>query len=159
MIELLGLLGGGLFRLLPEVIKLFTAKRDADHEYRMTELQLKIDQARATQAIDLAHAQAEIASAAGEMQAWAEAMRGQGTPSGVPWVDAVSSTVRPFLTYWWCVVLYSGAKLIGIAVAVQAAAPLGTLAPLLVTEFDRTVIASMLAFWFVDRSLRKLGKA
>jgi hypothetical protein len=158
MIELLGLLFGGAFRLLPEVFKVFAAKREADHEYRMSELQLKIDQARAAQAIDLAHAQAEIAANAGEMQAWADAIRAQAQPSGIRWIDALSSSVRPVLTYWWVLGLYSGAKGIAIVVAFQAGATLDAFAALLVTEFDRTVIGSILSFWFVDRSLRKGGK-
>jgi len=55
MLELWGMIGGGVFRLLPELLKAFNARRDADHEYRMTELQLRIDQARANQALDLVH--------------------------------------------------------------------------------------------------------
>jgi hypothetical protein len=90
------------------------------------------------------------------MQAWVEALKGQGTPSGVPWVDAVSATVRPFLTYYWCVGLYGGAKLLQMIVAVQAHTPLAQLVPILTTEYDQSVISSMLAFWFVDRALRKI---
>jgi hypothetical protein len=156
MLALLSMLGGGVFRLIPFLVDFFKQKNDADHEYRMAQLQLQIDQARATQQIDLAHAQADIASSAGEMQAWVEALKGQGTPSGVPWVDAVSATVRPFLTYYWCVGLYGGAKLLQMIVAVQAHTPLAQLVPILTTEYDQSVISSMLAFWFVDRALRKI---
>lgn len=155
MIELLGLVFGGVFRMLPELLGVFKAKRDADHEFRMTELQLKIDEARAKHALDLAHAQAEIAAAAGEMNAWAEAIRGQATNTGVGWVDALSSSVRPVLTYWWVLVLYSGAKLLQIVVGLDDGVALAEFVPILVTEFDRTVIGSILSFWFVDRSLRK----
>lgn len=155
MIELLGLIFGGAFRLLPEVLGLFKAKRDADHEFRMTELQLKIDEARAKHALDLAHAQAEIAAAAGEMNAWAEAIRGQSQTTGIGWIDALSSSVRPVLTYWWVIVLYSGAKALQIAVGLGEGVSLSQFVPILVTEFDRTVIGSILSFWFVDRSLRK----
>ena len=155
MIELLGLVFGGVFRLLPEVLGLVKARKDADHEYRMTELQLKIDEARAKHALDLAHAQAEIAAAAGEMDAWAAAIRGQAQPSGVRWIDALSSSVRPILTYWWVIVLYSGAKMLQIAVGIDEGVTLAEFVPILVTEFDRTVIGSILSFWFVDRSLRR----
>lgn len=155
MIELLGLVFGGVFRMLPELLGLFKAKRDADHEFRMTELQLKIDEARAKHALDLAHAQAEIAAAAGEMSAWAEAIRSQSQPSGIGWIDALSSSVRPVLTYWWVMGLYTGAKLIQIVVGFQEGVALDAFVPILVTEFDRTVIGSILSFWFVDRSLRK----
>jgi hypothetical protein len=105
MFELLGLMAGGIFRLLPELLKHLASRRDADHEYRMTELQLRIDQARAAQALDLVHAQGATAADSAELQAWAEALRGQAAPTGLKWVDALSSTVRPVLTYWWCLVL------------------------------------------------------
>lgn len=155
MFELLSLLFGGLLRLAPEVIGFFKQRRDQDHELRMTQLQLDIDKARAQQALDLAHANAAIAADAADMQALIEAVRAQAGPVGNPRIDAISATVRPFLTYWWCVLLYTSAKVVGIVVAVQASATLAQLAPLLVTDFDRSVIGSMLAFWFVDRSLRR----
>lgn len=155
MIELLGLVFGGVFRMLPELLGVFKAKRDADHEFRMTELQLKIDEARAKHALDLAHAQAEIAAAAGEMNAWAEAIRGQATNTGIGWIDAMSSSVRPVLTYWWCMVLYTAAKLITVIVAIQGGVQLSEFSGIVVGEFDRMVIGSMFSFWFVDRSLRR----
>jgi hypothetical protein len=155
MLTLLSMLGGGLFRLIPFIVDFFKSKQDADHEYRMAQLQLQIDQARATQAIDLAHAQADIALGAGEMQAWTEALKGQ-QPTGVAWVDAISSTVRPFLTYYFCVLLYGSAKAIQVYVALSTHVPLPQIVPILVTEFDQNVIASILSFWFVDRALRRL---
>jgi hypothetical protein len=157
VLTLLSMLGGGLFRLVPFLVDFFKAKHDAEHEYRMTELQLKIDQARATQQIDLAHAQAEIAASAGEMQALVDTIKAQGTPTGVGWVDALSATVRPFLTYYWCIGLYGSAKVIQVLVAYQAHTPLAGFVAILITEFDQQVIGSMLAFWFVDRALRKMS--
>ncbi len=69
MLELLSLLLGAGLRLLPEVIGLFKARGERDHEYRMTQLQLDIDKARAQQALDLAHQQGQIASDKAEMDA------------------------------------------------------------------------------------------
>lgn len=155
MIELLGLIFGGVFRMMPELLGVFKAKREAEHEFRMTELQLKIDEARAKHALDLVHAQAEVVAAAGEMNAWADAIRAQATPSGIGWIDALSSSVRPVLTYWWVIGLYGTAKAIQIIVGFDEGASLASFVPVLVTEFDRTVIGSILSFWFVDRSLRK----
>lgn len=155
MIELLGMLGGGIFRLLPELLKLWNAKSDQAHEVTMTEMQLRIDQARAQQQIDLVHAQGAIAADAAQMQAMVEALKAQATPSGIPWVDALSSSVRPVLTYWWCLALYTAAKAIQVVVALQGHMDLAGFAGLLVTEFDRTIIASIFSFWFVDRSILK----
>ena len=157
MLTLISMLGGGLFRLVPFLIDLIKQRQDADHEYRMTQLQLQIDQARAAQAIDLAHAQAEIAANAGEMAAWAEAIKGEATKSGIGWIDALSSSVRPVLTYYWVVGLYGGAKVIQVLVAMDARTPLAGYLPILITDFDQQVIGSILAFWFVDRALRKMA--
>jgi hypothetical protein len=89
------------------------------------------------------------------MAAMVEALKAQAVPSGVRWIDALSSSVRPVLTYWWCVGLYTAAKVITVVVAWQATPQLATLAPLLLTDFDRMVVSSMVAFWFVDRALRR----
>jgi hypothetical protein len=158
MLTLLSMLGGGLFRLIPFVVDFFKQKNDQAHELEMTKLQLEIDKARAQQQIDLAHANAEIAANAAEMSAMVEALKAQGTPTGIGWVDALSASVRPVLTYWWCLGLYTGAKVIAIVVAFQSGAQLAAFAAILVTSFDEAIIGSIFAFWFVDRALRKLGK-
>jgi hypothetical protein len=155
MFELLGMLGGGIFRLIPFIVDLFKQKGDRDHEYRMTQLQLEIDKARASQQIDLAHAQAEIASNVADMQALVEAIKAQAAPTGIKWVDALNSSVRPILTYWWCLGLYSTHKAILVYVAITTNQTLMTMAPILLTDFDRGVVGSIFGFWFVDRSLRK----
>jgi hypothetical protein len=154
MIELLGMLGGGLFRLFPFIVDFFKQKADQSHELEMSKLQLQIDQARAGQAIDLAHAQANIAINQGELDALRAAIEEQAKPSGVHWIDAVSKSVRPFLTYYFCIGLYGGAKIIQVIVAFQSNQPLIAFTPILITEFDRTLIGSMMSFWFVDRALR-----
>jgi hypothetical protein len=155
MLELLSLIAGGVFRLLPEGLKLVSARRDADHEYRMTELQLRIDQARAAKTLDLVHAQGAAAADSAELRAWAEALRGQGAPTGLKWVDALSSTVRPVLTYWWCLVLYTVHKAVLVGVGLGERLGLAQLAPVVLTDFDRSVVASIIGFWFTDRALRR----
>lgn len=154
MLELIGMLGGGLFRLFPFVVDFFKARSDQAHELAMSTLQLQIDQARAGQALDLAHAQAGIALEQGEMDARLAAIKSQGQPTGVPWVDALSASVRPILTYYWCVGLYGTSKVLMAAIAWSEKSPLAAYLQILTTEFDRGVIASILGFWFVDRALK-----
>lgn len=156
MLELLGLLGGGVFRIIPFIIDLFKQKKDADHEYRMTELQLKIDQQRATQQIDLAHAQAEIAANTADMQAMVAAIQAQATPTGIKWVDGLNASVRPILTYWWCIGIYTTHKVLLMYVAYNTHIAINEMAPILMNEFDRGVVGSIIGFWFVDRALRKM---
>ncbi len=155
--SLLTLIGGGLgglLRFVPEILKLFTDARDRDHEYRMTQLQLDIDKARAAQAIDLVHAQGEVATQAGEMQAFLEAIRSQGQMTGVPWVDALNQSVRPVVTYWW-MSLFTVYKVATIVAAARQWTTLDAFLAVLWTSQDAGILAMILGFWFVDRSIRK----
>lgn len=151
--SLLALLGGGLgglMRFVPEIFKLFADQRDRDHEYRMTQLQLDIDKGRASQALDAVHAQSDAAQSVGEMQAYLEAIKGQGQKSGIPWVDALNQSVRPVITYWW-MSLFTVYKISTIAAAWQADDFLAKLW----TVQDAGVLSMILGFWFVDRAIRK----
>lgn len=159
---------GGLLRYVPEIFKLFTEQRDRDHEYRMTQLQLDIDKARAAQAIDLVHAQGEMAQQTGELQAYIEAIKGQSNMSGVPWVDALNQSVRPVVTYWWMTLLtlYKVVMIVVATIELYAAIKvaqgiagfspaLSTYAARVWTPQDAGILAMILGFWFVDRSIRK----
>lgn len=154
MLEILSLVFGGVLRLVPEFLKLVTAKRDQEHEYRMTNLQLEIDKARSALKIDEVHAGATAAEQAGWAQALQDAIKGQAVPTGVPWVDALSSSVRPVLTYWHCLILYTGVKVAMGYLAWQAGVSVPNAVVQGFTEFDRALVGSMVSFWFVDRSLR-----
>lgn len=156
---ILTLLGGGLggfLRFVPEIIKLFTEQRDRDHEYRMTRLQLDIDKARAAQAIDLVHAQGEVATAAGELQAYIEAIRGQSQLSGVRWVDAMNASVRPVVAYWW-LMLYTIAKIATVTSLISDSATLSAFVDTAWTDNDAGVLSMILGFWYCDRSLRRMS--
>lgn len=159
---------GGLLRFVPEILKLFTDQRDRDHEYRMTQLQLQIDKARADQAIDLVHAQGAMAAQAGELVAFAEAIKSQGQMTGVPWLDALNQSVRPVVTYWWMslLTLYKVVMIVVATIelyaAIKVAQGIAGFGPALTTYADRVwtpqdagILAMILGFWFVDRSIRK----
>ena len=156
---LLTLFGGGLggvLRLVPAILKLFTDQRDRDHEYRMTQLQLEIDKERSRQAIDLAHVQGDVATQAGEMQAYIEAIKGQGQITDVPWVDALNASVRPVLTYWW-MSIFTIYKIATIVAACLAWTSLDDFLLKLWTVQDAGILSMILGFWFVDRAMRKQG--
>lgn len=155
---ILSLMGGGLgalLRFVPEIFKLITDSRDRDHEYRMTQLQLEIDKARAGQQIDLVHAQGDVSIASGEMQAYVEAIKGQAQLTGVRFIDALNASVRPFLTYWW-MVIFTAYKVMTVMTALQGGATFSQIGAVLWTADDWGVLSMILGFWFVDRSLRKI---
>jgi hypothetical protein len=154
---LLSLLGGGLgglLRFIPEILKLFTAKADRDHEFRMLDKQLEVDKARSTMQIDFVHAQGQQNELAGQMQAYIEALKGQGKPSGIPWVDAANAFVRPCVTYWW-MSLYTFYKVCIVIALWQVEKNLKTFAEQIWTAQDWGIFSMILGFWFVDRVIRK----
>jgi hypothetical protein len=152
---------GGLLRFVPELFKMFTEKADREHEFRMTQLQLQIDQARATQQIDLVHAQGDEASHAAEMQAYIEALK-PPAPSGVKWVDALNASVRPVITYWWMLLLTLYKAIVFVIASIEVYVALQTVKTMadtfidkVWTDQDAAILSMILGFWFVDRAIRK----
>jgi hypothetical protein len=153
----LGGVFGGVLRFAPEVLKFMDRKGDRTHELKMFGLQLEADKLKGDQALSLARTQAEASADQGEISLLLSAIQAQAKPSGVPWVDALSVSVRPILTYWWCVGLYSAALICQYLEARHAGA--GNIQAVLGVwgGDEKAIVASMLAFWFADRTLRKRG--
>lgn len=158
MIEtLLGTLFGGLFRMAPEVLKWLDRKDERAHELAMFDKQLEADKLKAASAQQLAETEASRAIGIVEIQALIEGARAQAVQTGIKWVDAVSSLMRPVITFWWVIVLYTAA-LVAQFMALLAAGDNYLAAILKLWGPDeKAIAASIIAFWFVDRSLRRGG--
>lgn len=153
MIEtLFGGLLGGVFRLAPEVLKWMDRKNERSHELAMQDKALDFERLRGQQKMGEIGAAADAAWDVGAIDALKESIAAQGRPSGVRWVDGLSSSVRPVITYWF-MGLYCAAKTAafigfmdaGWMVAAQAAW----------TEADQALWAGVLNFWFLGRVLDK----
>lgn len=156
MIEtLLGTVFGGAFRLAPELIKVFDRKDERKHELALLDKNLEADRLKLEASQKLAETQAEERISASELQAMIEATRAQATQTGVKWVDALSSLMRPLITFWWVIVLYTAA-LAAQFLQMQAhdVATVDAILRLWGPD-ERAIVASIVAFWFVDRSLRR----
>lgn len=156
MIEtLVGTLLGGIFRVVPEVMSLADKKNERAHELAMFEKQITQDQLRAQLTIEAEKVKGDIALGAAELQAIIEATKAQGTVTGVKWVDAMSSLMRPMITFWWVIVLYTGAILAQFyQMWLQNVATVDAILRLWGPD-ERAIVASIISFWFVDRSIRK----
>lgn len=165
MLELLGALFGGLFRLAPLGIELLKTRQENNHELALLDANERLEKQRG---INRENEIREI-GAAGEQMAWAqglvEALKNATPPpvvdQGSWWLNflnGINVSVRPFLTYWWCIVLHTGNKMLLAYIALSEKTPLRDLAPLIYTDFDRGVVGSIIGFWFVDRALRSYGK-
>lgn len=152
MIEtVLGSLLGGVFRMAPEILKWVDRKDERKHELALFDRNLEADKLKAQTAQLQADAQVNLA----EIEALVAGTRAQGERSGVAWADAINTIMRPLITFWWVIVLYTAALTAQYSVLVAAGVDhLQAILQLWGTE-EKAIVASIIAFWFVDRSLRK----
>jgi hypothetical protein len=68
----------------------------------------------------------------------------------VQWADALSSSVRPIITYW-LMALYCAAKTVAFVAALNAGAVWGAAVLAAWSEADQALWAGVLNFWFLGR--------
>lgn len=154
MIEtLMGTLLGGMFRMAPELLKWFDRKDERKHELAMFDRQLEADKLKA----QAAQAQAESQITLADIEALTTATKAQGQITGVSWVDGLNALMRPTITFWWVIVLYTGALVAQYLFLVDSGTKqIDAILHLWGTE-EKAIVASIIAFWFVDRSLRHIN--
>jgi hypothetical protein len=151
MIEtLLGGLLGGAFRLAPEFLKWLDRKGERGHELAMQDKALEFEKIRGAQRMAEIGASADVAWNTGAIDALKDAIRTQGEKTGVWWADALSSSVRPIITYW-LMALYCAAKTVAFVAALNAGAGWGAAVLAAWSEADQALWAGVLNFWFLGR--------
>lgn len=158
MIEtLIGSLLGGVFRMVPEVLKWLDRKDERKHELAMFDNQLKADTLKIDAGQKLAELEANKSLGLAEIQGLIAGVQAQAVKTGVRWVDGLSALMRPLITFWWVIVLYSTALTAQFIVLLQAGTPgVEAIVRLWGTD-EKAIVASIIGFWFVDRSLRRSG--
>jgi hypothetical protein len=116
----------------------------------MQDKALEFEKLRGAQRMAEIGASADAAWTTGAIEALKAAVASQGQPSGIKWVDGLSSSVRPVITYWF-MALYCAAKTAAFAAAVSAGADWGTGVLHAWTEADQALWAGVLNFWFLGR--------
>lgn len=159
MIELFGLIFGGVSRLGQHWLDLRDKDKERSHEAVMYDKQVALADKRFEHDADLRRMDASAADSAAEWAAMTAALEAQSREAQAAggWVSAMSASVRPVVTYW-LMALYTMAKIFTVILAVQGGVPFLTAATQAYTEMDGALLSSILAFWFVDRSLRNSGK-
>lgn len=142
-----GLLGG-LFRLAPEVLKVFDRKSERAHELAMLDREMEFAKVKG----EIAMRQVEATMAVAELDAVSRAIQEQGeTARSAGWfVAAISALVRPLVTYWF-VCLYSAVKITSMLMAIESG---GAWKEVLVSSWtpdDMSMLMLVLTFWFVGR--------
>jgi len=156
MIEtLLGGLLGGLFRLAPEGLKWLDRKGERAHELAMQDKALEFEKVRGAGRMAEIGAAADASWNSGAIEALRDAVRSQRELSGVRWVDAMSSSVRPVITYWF-MALYCAAKTAAFVGAIDAGAQWIPAIQAAWTEADQALWAGVLNFWFLGRVFERV---
>ena len=154
-LELLGLLGGALTRLFGFYAEHQKAKQDNAHELAMIDKQIALSKVQHEQKKE----EIEVQSNADIDVEWSKALSValESPRSGNPTIDALNALVRPILTFWWCLILYTTYKGFLVYAAVQEVLTAKQMAEVIVTPFDIAIIGSIVSFHFVDRQLRKFS--
>lgn len=151
---LISFLGGSVFRMIwGELSSFFNKKQDHEHELAMMQAQAAFED-RAHQrnlenlrlqnelGVRMVEVQRDTAIAQGDADAFTEAMKNAFKPTGNWFIDAWNGGIRPMYAtisaFLWVLKLHSqGYKM---------------------DEFDISLVAVIVGFFFADRSLRRNGK-
>ncbi len=168
MIALFSALLGFFSSAFPEFIKLYREKKDRVHEITLLHLQMEYDRqklrdAREAQHLEYAH-KIEAIELERDMQESRDLnARPDGSGerrSGLIWVDALSGSVRPMMTYLFFF-MYAWVKiahyhlLMNPTLPWQQALNHPQAMVALWTEDDMAVFTAIIAFWFGSRMFRK----
>jgi hypothetical protein len=165
MIALLSALLGFVSSAVPEFIRLFRDGKDRAHEITLLKLQMEYEQQKlVTQSAEQGQERATrlqaVALETQQAQELALNARLKAQFTGIHWVDALSGSVRPVLTYGFFL-LYVAVKLAQFHLLVNPAFPWN--APLslpqalvaLWGEEDIAIFSAIMAFWFGSRIMQK----
>lgn len=155
MIEtLLGGLLGGAFRLTPEILKWVDRKGERQHELAIQDRTLQLETLRLSheQATEQLTANRDIETE--RLKTLQSAITAQDQSTQVRWADALSSSVRPVITYWF-MALYCATKLSLFTIALNNSTGLSTSIASTWTESDQALWAGVLNFWFLGRVFEK----
>jgi hypothetical protein len=152
---LLGTLFGGIFRLVPEVLKYFDKANERQHELAMFKEQSDLEKVRGSIRLEEIGASQAAANDAGALAAFSAAVTSQADMAKAAggWAASLSASVRPVITYlvvgiYAFFVLYtmitSG---LGTAVTFK----------LVMTPDFMALVSGTINYWFLDRTLTKRG--
>jgi hypothetical protein len=137
---LISTLLGGLFRLIPELLKVYQRYMDNQHELEMIKQSGIIESNRIDSKIAMNNdVNIDVMNAIIELQS---------KKSGNKFIDSINALVRPSVTYI-ILGLYTIIKLWFLFTD-----PLTTISTIWTTE-DMSILSGILSFWFVGRVLEK----
>lgn len=145
---LLGSLFGGLFRLAPEILKVFDRKGEREHELKLLNAEMEFAKLRET----LKNEQAQTMAVAYEAEAIGIAAEEQGRTARYAGkiIAGISALVRPMVT-WAFVITYFLVKLASYLLALEQSGEWKEVLVAMWTKDDMAMLMMILTFWFVGR--------
>lgn len=149
---ILGSVFGGLFRLIPEVLKLIERKDERAHELKMFTIQTELEKVKGQFKIEERYADYSIQ----QLDAIGEAFKQQAEADkrAWKWVASLSALVRPGVTFI-LFGLYVCFKLATVTYAMSVDANWKDIFISGWTTEDFAMLNMILTFWFVNRSLER----
>lgn len=157
MIEALGLVFGGVSRLWQHHMELKDKDAERKHEAVMYDKQIALADKKQAHDVELRTMDGNFAESAAEWSAMEAAIKAQASEAQAAggWVAKFSAFMRPFLTFWHAVVMYSVVKVALFILALDGGLAWADAITHIYGESDKALCMSMVGFWFADRSLRK----
>lgn len=139
---------GGVFRLAPELIKIFDRKSERAHELAMLNAEMDFAKVRG----EIAMRQTEAVMTVAELDSVTEAIKEQGQTARAAGkiVSAISALVRPIVTYAF-VITYFLVKLASYLLALEQGGDWKSVLVTMWNKDDMAILTLILTFWFVGR--------
>ena len=127
------------------------------HELAMQDKAMEFEKLRGSTRMAEIGAYSQGAWNTGALEVLKESITVQAKATGVRWVDALSASVRPIITYWF-MSLYCSVKITGFIAAIKGGVVWLVAIPMMWGPDDMAVWAGWLNFWFVGRVFEKTSK-
>lgn len=160
MFELIGLVFGGASRLFQHWMDMQDKQRERDHEATMYDKQITLAEKRMEQDMAIHQVDAQTAREQAEASELAAALAAQSSEAKEAggFVLQFSAAIRPLLTFWHCIAIYTLVKVAMFLVAANGGLPWQQVILSIYTDADRALCFSIVSYWFADRSLRNRFK-
>lgn len=151
-------LGGAVTRLVPMWMDKKDKRDERRHELEMLRAQMDFETLRTKGRSELARVEAEGAIGIREIEALIEATKAQGQPTGVPKIDALNAAIRPLVTIWWVIILYTAVFLARLYILLDQGVPAAEALLSLWGTFEQGIVGAIIGFWFVNRTVANANK-
>lgn len=151
---ILSALGGGVLRVVPEVIGLYSRKQDNSHELALMDKQIALAQTQGAEQRQVVQIQGDAEQFIKELDLHREALAGQMQKTGYWLADSLNFLVRPIVTYY-LVLMYGAFKTAMCVLAAQSGMTGWEAIVKVYGAEDFALLNGTLGFYFIGRCFDK----